>query len=164
MLLHCGPVCGGGVREGTISLFSSCLAFSHFPLLPTSILGPSGADSRVDVFVYVLGPCGSLQQALLWGWEFLPPPQPPQIFSVRHFEALFPCAGPLGCLVSLAPQLFFLVYAHTNVGPLLRHLQACLPRSSSHLFALSPLHPTCQSSPFLACLHPSYWSGWMFLL
>ena len=31
------------------------------PLLPTSKLSPSGADSLVGVFVYVLGPCGSLQ-------------------------------------------------------------------------------------------------------
>ena len=26
----------------------------------------------------------------LWGWEFLLPPQLPQVFSVRGFEALFP--------------------------------------------------------------------------
>ena len=34
-------------------------------LLPTSKLGPSGADSQVAGFEYVLGPCGSLQQTLL---------------------------------------------------------------------------------------------------
>ena len=33
--------------------------------LPTSTLGPSGADSWVGGLVYVLGPCGSLQQTLL---------------------------------------------------------------------------------------------------
>ena len=58
--------------------------------LPTSILGPSGADSWVGGFVYVLGPCGSVQQTLLGGWEFLMPLPPPQVFSVRGFEALFP--------------------------------------------------------------------------
>ena len=36
--------------------------FQSLPLLPTSKVGPSGADSRVVGFVYVLGPCGSLQQ------------------------------------------------------------------------------------------------------
>ena len=87
------------------------------PPLPTSKLCPSGADSHVGGFVYVLGPYGSLQQTLLWGWEFLPLLQPPQVFSVRGFEALFPCAGTLDCAVFLTPQLFLPVYPHANVGP-----------------------------------------------
>ena len=33
--------------------------FQSLSLLPTSKLGPSGADSQVGGFVYVLGPCGS---------------------------------------------------------------------------------------------------------
>ena len=40
----------------------------------------------------------------------------PQVFSVRGFEALFPCTGTLGCVVCLAPQLFLLVYLHSNGG------------------------------------------------
>ena len=43
-------------------------------------------------------------------------PQPPQIFLVRGFEALFPDVGTLGCVVYLLPQLFLLVYPHANVG------------------------------------------------
>ena len=39
----------------------------------------------------------------------------PTDFIVRGFEALFPHAGPLGCVVCLAPQLFLLVYPHANV-------------------------------------------------
>ena len=35
--------------------------FQSLALLPISKLGPSGGDSRVNGFVYVLGPCGSLQ-------------------------------------------------------------------------------------------------------
>ena len=35
--------------------------FQSLPLLPTRKLGPSGADSQVGGFVYILGPCGSLQ-------------------------------------------------------------------------------------------------------
>ena len=35
--------------------------FQSLPLLPTRKLGPSVADSQVGGFVYVLGPCGSLQ-------------------------------------------------------------------------------------------------------
>ena len=73
------------------------------PLPPTSKLGPSGADSQVDGPVQALGPCGSLLPTLLQGWEFLPPPQPEQVFTVRDFEALFLHAGTMGCAVCLAP-------------------------------------------------------------
>ena len=41
---------------------------------------------------------------------------PTGIFNPR-FEALFPHAGTLGCVVCLTPQLFLLVYLHMNVGP-----------------------------------------------
>ena len=37
------------------------VSFQSLPPLPTSKLGPSGADSQVGGVVYVLGPCGSLQ-------------------------------------------------------------------------------------------------------
>ena len=39
--------------------------FQSLPPLPPSKLGLSGADSRMGDFVYVIGPCGSLQQILL---------------------------------------------------------------------------------------------------
>ena len=39
--------------------------FHPLPPLPISTLDPSGAESQVGGFVYVLGPCGSLQQTLL---------------------------------------------------------------------------------------------------
>ena len=65
------------------------------------------------------------------------PPQPPQEFSVRGFEALFLHTGTLGCAACLVPQLFLLVYPHTNVGPpsppataLLRVLSTQLPFST----------------------------------
>ena len=45
------------------------------------------------------------------------PPQPPQVFSVRGFEALFPSTGTPGCVVYLTPQLFLPVYLHMTVGP-----------------------------------------------
>ena len=66
--------------------------------------------------MYTLGPW-SLQRNLLWGWKFLLWPQPPQDFSVRGFEALFPYTGTMGCTAWLFPQLFLPVYRHTNVGP-----------------------------------------------
>ena len=66
-----------------------------------------------------------------------------QVLSVRDFEALFPCAGTLGCEVCLAPQLFLLVYPHANEG------QPTLPATT-----LLPV----LSAP-AACLHPFYQSG-----
>ena len=107
---------GKGPR-GNNAACSALSGFQSLPLLPTSKLGPSGADSWVGGFVYLLRPCGSLQWALLGVWEFVQLPQPPQVFSVRGFEALCPYAGTLGCEVYLAPQLFLLVYPHTNMGP-----------------------------------------------
>ena len=65
--------------------------FPSLLLLSTNELCPAGADSQVGGFVYILGPCGSLQQTLLCGWEFLMlPPQPPQVFSIRGFRLYFP--------------------------------------------------------------------------
>ena len=65
MLLHCDAVCGGGVQEGTMGLAPLSARFHSRPSLPTSKLGPSCADSQLGGFVYVLGPCGSLQRTLL---------------------------------------------------------------------------------------------------
>ena len=75
----------------------------------------------------------------LWGWEFLPPLQLPQVFTVRGFEALFPHAGMLGCSVYLAPHLFLLVYLHTNVGPPGPLATALLQVLSAKLTVSTPL-------------------------
>ena len=116
MRLCCGTVCGGGVWEGTVPL-ALCQFSVTFPATHNQIRH-SGADSQVSGLVYILGPCGSLPWTLLWGWEFLPLlPQPPQVFSVRGFEALFPGTGTLGCAICLTLQLFLPVYLHANVGP-----------------------------------------------
>ena len=60
-LLRCDAVRGGGVREGAMALAPRSASFRSLPPLPTSKLDPSGADSQVGGFVYILGPCGSLQ-------------------------------------------------------------------------------------------------------
>ena len=41
---------------------------------------------------------------------------PHRFFSVRGFEALFPCTGTLNFMICLTPQLFLPVYLHANVG------------------------------------------------
>ena len=81
------------------------------------------------------------------------------VFSKR-FEALFPCAGALGCAVCLPSQWFLPVYLHENVGlpglpataSQVRQPLPCLLQSSRHCLAASPL-------PVAACLHPSYLSS-----
>ena len=60
-LLPCDAVCGGGVQEGALALAPLSAGFQSLLLLPTSKLGPSGADAQVGGFVYILGPYGSLQ-------------------------------------------------------------------------------------------------------
>ena len=104
--------------------------FQSLPLLPTiKLVGThnhegSGAGSRVGGLVHALGPCGSLQGALLWGWEFLPlPPQPPQVFSVRGLRLYFPALEP------------WVVQSVTG--------------SASHRLAVCPLCPSCPSPPLL---------------
>ena len=46
-VMHCSAVWGGGIREGTMLLTQPSAGFQSLPLLPTSKLGPSGADSQV---------------------------------------------------------------------------------------------------------------------
>ena len=109
--------------------------------------------------VYILGPCKSFQWTLLRGWDFLPPPQPPQVFIARGFEAFFSHAGTLGCEVCLTIQLFFPVYPHANVGP---SAAASTAQSSSCCLATHPLHPDCPSPPLLpACMNVSSLTPWL---
>ena len=86
--------------------------------------------------VYILGPSGSLQRTLPWGWEFLPPLQPPQLFIARGFEALVFRALTLGCMVCFPPQLFLLAYLHANVEP--PGLPPCHACSSAQLPISAP--------------------------
>ena len=65
-----------------------------------------------------------------------------RFFSARGFEALFNCAGTLGCMVCLAPQLFLLVYLH-NCG---------IARSTLGFLAVHPVCPSCLSLPLLPVL------------
>ena len=147
MLLLCGAVCGGGVQGETMPL-GLLSGFQSLPLLPTSKLDPFGAYFQVGRLVYILGPYGSLEQTLLRGWEFLPLPQPSQVFSVRGFEALFPHTGTLGYMVCLAPQLFLPVYPHANVG------LPSLPAAASPTLVLQPQPCFGSCSPWLPISAP----------
>ena len=146
--LHCVVVMyvGEGWEREQYHLLSPGPTFQHFPCFPQADCALSGADSQVDGFVYILGPCGPLQQTLLWDWELLPLLQPPQsfysqgvwVFSFPHWN--------LGSTVCLAPQVCFPVYWCRNVGP--THPPAAVLSPP-----LAPAAPLCSS----------YQSGWMFL-
>ena len=77
-------------------------------------------------FVYVLGPCGSLQQNLLWDWEFLLlVPQLPQVFSISGLRLYFPLTGAMDCVVCCQ----------------VHQLLPCPPRSTiCHLAGSTSLH------------------------
>ena len=92
------------------SLLSFCPSFSNFPQLPHGDCALSSADSHVGGLLYILGSCWSLQRTLLWGWEFFPPPQLPQIFTARGFWGLISlCWNPglhgLSCSSVVPPSL-----------------------------------------------------------
>ena len=167
--------------------------FQSLRPLPTIKLGPSGAGSRVGGLVHSLGPCGSLQQPPLWGWEFLLlPPQPPRVFSIRGLRLYFPALEPwvarsaslpagssrfifvrmwgLGVLPAALPAPFsatlslaLSVYLCANVGPQ-GLLVVRLPTPFvPHSASLSPAKATRVLSTPAAHLRPSYRSGSMFL-
>ena len=143
-------------------LTSLSSGFQSLPPLPTSKLRPSGADSWVGEFVYILVLCVSLQCTILWGWEFLPPSQMPQVFTDRDFEALFPCSGILGCEVCLTPQLFLPVYPHMNVGTPSLPAPTSPALSSSYCFAIHPLCPGWPCLPLLtAWMNVSSLTSWL---
>ena len=167
--------------------------FQSFTALPTIKLGPSGAGSQVGGLVHALGPCGSLQGPLLWGWEsLLLLPQPPREFSIRGLRLYFPELKPWVTRGLLRSPPFVLVYLCASVGS-----QGCYPAAlpaplsatlspalwvylckrgaagSASARTACPVRPTLHQSwsrhglvsPLhpAARLHPSYRSGWMFL-
>ena len=113
-------------------------------------------------FVYILGPSGSLQWTLLWGWEFLPSLQSPQIFTARGFETLFPHTGTLGCMVCLAPQLFLPVICMQMWDcPVLQPLTcyaSSLPGCLSLLLLLVWMNVS-SLTPWLSGFHTVWFSG-----
>ena len=52
---------GDGSEREQYHLLGPHPTFSHFLCYPTRKLSPAGADSWVSMFVYILGPCESLQ-------------------------------------------------------------------------------------------------------
>ena len=117
MSLPCGTVCGGGVREGTLPLAQLLTGFLSLLPLPTAnwallVLIPGWVG--LCMFQDPVGLSNELSCRL--GVSPTAISTPTGVFSQR-FEALFPHAGALGCVVCLAPQFFLPVYLSVNVGP-----------------------------------------------
>ena len=105
-------------------------------------------------------------------------PTPMGVFTQR-FEALFPCAGALGCVVCFAPchSSWFIcarMWGHgvlpATLSPALSvYLRECGGAGSASGQTACPFHPTLRqswsryghASPLRPsfCLRPSYWSG-----
>ena len=143
-------VYAGEAREGIMLLAWLLASFQSLPLLPTNKLGPSGAYSWVGGFLYILGPCGSLQQSLLWGWEFFLPLQPHRFFQ-RFSGFLFPLWNRVAQSVSLlgwSSWFILMPMWHSQPPPhLFRTLATDLPCILSALVA--HLCPGCPSLPLL---------------
>ena len=149
--LHCDAVHGGGVRgsngsRSTLCQLSVTLPATHNQIGPFWCRFPGGWVCVCSGTLWV-SPTNS---PVRLGVSPAAASTPTGVFSQR-FEALFPRAGALGCMVCLAPQLFLLVYLHTNVGPP-SPPAATLPASCSPARpgprAASPLCPAARLCPF----------------
>ena len=90
--------------------------FQSLLLLPTIKLGPSVTVSQWVGLCAFQDPVGLSNELSCEAGSFCCCLNPPR-FLKSGFEALFPHAGTLGCVVCLAPQLLLPVYPHANVGP-----------------------------------------------
>ena len=146
-----------------MALASLCAGFQSLPLLPTIKLGPSGADSWVGGWACArsrplwVSPMNSSVRLRV---SPTAASTPTGVFTQR-FEALFPHAGALGCVVCFAPPTFLPVYLCANVGPQ-GLLAVTLPapfHNPQPRWVHQPLAHCESSLPLAACLHSSYLSG-----
>ena len=143
---------------------ATCSAFSQL-----SVTSPTTQKQIGPFWCWFLnrwacgGPCGSLQQTLLWHWGFLPQLQPHRCLWSNVLGLYFPT---LGCMVCLAPQLFLPVYPHANMGlpgpPGLPGPLPCYASSPSHVpvSAALPFWMNVSSlTPWLSDYHTVQFSG-----
>ena len=100
---------GAVLRKGTMSLLGFRRFAWHLPhfqsLHPLPICNwhlsscCPGGDSQVDRSAYILGLCGTFKHTLP-KWPAVSSAAPnPTVFIAVNYEALFPSAGTLGCVV-----------------------------------------------------------------
>ena len=88
-------MCGGGLREGTMLLpgFWRCVLhlpcsihFTHFPYTTGALLAIAQVvNPRVGGFAYILSPWRPFIQTPLKIWQFIPPTQPPPVFTAWNY-------------------------------------------------------------------------------
>ena len=123
---------GRGPR-GNKAACSVLSSFQSLPLLLTNELCPSGADSWVGgLFLYILGSVAPSNRLSCETGNFSHCRNLHKVFRPRSFEAFFSSTGTVGCMVCLAPQLFFLVYPLENVW------LPCLPTTVLPCFLSAP--------------------------
>ena len=135
--------------------------FQSLPPLPTSNLGPPDADSQVGAFVYILGPCGFLQQTLLWGWEFLLCHPTPTGFYSQRFWGFISHAGTLVAR-SVSPSSHSSRFIHTQMWERpVRQLPSCHVSFLPQLLVSTPLTSLTVSSltPWLSDFYTVWFSG-----
>ena len=150
-LWHC--VWGRGQRGNsaaclTLTPLSVTSPASHKWILPLKCC--PGTDSQVGGLVYIGGPCGFLQQTLLWHWHFLPLLQPPEIFTARGFEAIFPMLDPWVVWSVSLPICSSWFICMWMWDCLVRQLPPCPPGPPARCLAMYPLCPGCLSLPLLS--------------
>ena len=134
-------------------------SFQSVPLLPTSKLGPSGADSQVCRLVYVLGPLGLSIELSYEARSFSCHLNPHRFPELEVLRLYFPALDPGLCGLSCSPV----------VPPNLSTCECGTTHSASHCLALSTSQclahpgPPAATLPSIlstldAHLHPSYQS------
>ena len=142
-------------------LLCSLLVFSHFPHYPQSNWALLVLLPRWMGLCTFWDPIG-LSNKLCCEAGVSPAGSSTFTGDFNHrFEALFPWAGTLGCMIRLAPQLFLPVYLHTNVGPPSPRSTALpgLPAAALPTLVLQPL--PCHESSLSGCLSPPLLPIWM---
>ena len=142
-------LCGGGVREGTLLLAQLSARFQLLPLLLTSKLGPSGADSQVGGFVCILGLVGLSNELSCEAGSFSCHLNPPRFFQSEvlrlYFPTLKPWVSKSVLLQSCSSQFICTQMWDRWVRQPLRRPH----RPSSSCLATNPLCPSCPSLPLL---------------
>ena len=139
---------GRGLRGNN----AACLAFGRLSVtFPTSHKQIVRIPRWVGLCMF-LDPVG-LSNKLLWCWEFLLLPQPPQVLQPEVLRLYFPTLEPWG------------VWSHSSVVPLVSAGEYGIACFASHCLAhrvLQPL-PWCMSSPPLLSvwMNVSYLTPWL---
>ena len=135
---------GEGSERAQCHLLCCHPTFHHFPCFPQVGCALSGADLQVGGFVYVLGPCGSLQWTLLWSWEVFLLPTPHRCFySLGFWVFSFLLWSPGFCGLSRYPVVPpGLSVLECGTAHVVHQLLPCPCQSTSHRLAVCPFCPS----------------------